>query len=99
MSYKIIITPDAEFQLDESTDYYQKFVSKKVSANFLKEFKKTCQSIKKVKYFQTCFLEFKAVPMKKFPFLIFYTLDETNELIIIKAVFHTSQNPEKYPGS
>lgn len=35
--------------------------------------------------------------MKKFPYLVFYTLDEERELIIIKAVFHTSQHPDKYP--
>jgi toxin ParE1/3/4 len=35
--------------------------------------------------------------MKKFPFIVFYTIDEELKIIIIKAVFHTSQNPIKYP--
>jgi len=35
--------------------------------------------------------------MKKFPFIVFYTIDEELKIIIIKAVFYTSQNPIKYP--
>ena len=34
MSYKIIITPDAEFQLDETINYYQKLASKKSPQTF-----------------------------------------------------------------
>ncbi len=35
--------------------------------------------------------------MKKFPFIVFYTIDEDLKIIVIKAVFHTSQNTDKYP--
>ncbi|CAM3269629.1 hypothetical protein EMST110833_05175 [Empedobacter stercoris] len=35
--------------------------------------------------------------MKKFPYIIFYTLDEYNKIIYIKAVFNTHKNPVKYP--
>jgi plasmid stabilization system protein ParE len=35
--------------------------------------------------------------MKKYPFLIFYMIDKDLRTIIIARVFHTSQNPEKYP--
>lgn len=35
--------------------------------------------------------------MKKYPFLIFYTIDRDTEIIVIARVFHTSQNPRRYP--
>lgn len=35
--------------------------------------------------------------MKKFPYVVFYTIDEVIKVIIIKGIFHTSQNPNKYP--
>ncbi|NLN33128.1 MAG: type II toxin-antitoxin system RelE/ParE family toxin [Flavobacteriaceae bacterium] len=98
MDYKLIITPDAQLQLDEALTYYKNKASKKVARNFLEEYRNTCETILEVLYFQFYFLEFRAVPMKKFPFLVFYTLNEDKKLVIIKAVFHTSQNPDKYPG-
>lgn len=97
MAYKILMTPDAANQIDNAANYYKVFASKKTASNFLKEFKTTCKSILEILYFQVYFHDFRAIPMKKFPFLIFYTIDEPQNLIIIKAVFHTSQNPEKYP--
>lgn len=65
---------------------------------FWKNYRNTCETILEVLYFQFYFLDFRAVPMKKFPFLVFYTLNEDKKLVIIKAVFHTSQSPDKYPG-
>ncbi|MBC7555349.1 MAG: type II toxin-antitoxin system RelE/ParE family toxin, partial [Chryseobacterium sp.] len=41
--------------------------------------------------------EFRAVPLKKYPFLIFYLVDTEKKIIVISRIFHTSQNPEKYP--
>ena len=98
MSYKLLITPDAETQLDEAVLYYKNRASKRVALDFLSEFKNSCQSILNVIHFQFFFDEFRAVPMRKFPFLLFYTIDENQKVIIIKAVFHTSQNPDKYPN-
>ncbi|WP_354359720.1 type II toxin-antitoxin system RelE/ParE family toxin [Pedobacter sp. UYP30] len=43
------------------------------------------------------FENFRGLPMKKFPYIIFYTISEEQKTIIIKAVFHTSQDTEKYP--
>jgi plasmid stabilization system protein ParE len=37
----------------------------------------------------------RAIPLKKFPFLIFYKTDDTNKEIIVISVFHVSQNPDK----
>ena len=37
----------------------------------------------------------RAIPLKKFPFLIYYRVNETDKQIIVISVFHTSQNPEK----
>lgn len=97
MDYKLLITPDAEHQIDQAISYYKNFASKKVALRFLNEYKQTCESILNVLHFQFYFLEFRAVPMRKFPFLIFYTIDEEKKMVIVKAVFHTSQSPEKYP--
>ena len=45
--------------------------------------------------YQLCYFNFRRNVIRRFPFLIFYTL-ESNE-IIIHAIFDNRQNPEKRP--
>jgi len=97
MSYKIILTPDAIKNIDDAIEYYKNFASIKVAKSFIDDYKTTFKDIQKTKYFQFFFQEFRGKPMKKFPFIVFYTIDESLKIIIIKAIFHTSQNPDKYP--
>lgn len=96
MGYKIIVTPDALSNLDHAIDYYTSVTSIKVAKSFIKDFKETYKAIVKAKYFQIYFENFRGKPMKKFPFIVFYTIEEDLKTIVIKAVFHTSQNPDKY---
>jgi plasmid stabilization system protein ParE len=38
---------------------------------------------------------YRETPLKIFPYLIVYTFDKNESLIIIKSVFHASRNPSK----
>jgi plasmid stabilization system protein ParE len=97
MSYKIVITPDAIENIENAVNYYKKEVSTPVAKLFIEDFKETFKDIKKTKYFQFFFKDFRGKPMNKFPFIVFYTIDEGLKIIVIKAVFNTSQNTDKYP--
>jgi hypothetical protein len=37
-------------------------------------------------------------PLKKFPFLLLYEIDDVEETVYIYSVFNTHLNPKKYPG-
>jgi len=97
MIYKIVVTPDAIENIDNAVNYYKNIASPKVAKLFIDDYRNTFKSIQKTKYFQFFFEDFRCKPMKKFPYVVFYTIDEEIKVIIIKAVFHTSQNPNKYP--
>lgn len=97
MAYSILITPAATNHIEEATAYYMEHASKKVALKFLQDYKKAVADILKVRYFQVFYLNFRGRMLTKFPYIVFYTLDDEQELIIIKAVFHTAQTPQKYP--
>ena len=97
MSYKIVVTPKAVQQIDDAIDYYKNKVSVKIARLFIEDYKITFKEILTTRYFKLFFEGFRGKPMKKFPFIIFYTVDETKKVIIIKALFHTAQHPDKYP--
>lgn len=97
MSYKIKLTPLATQNIEDSVTYYKNIASKKVAKNFVADFKKTVSIIRETKYFQVFFGGFRGKTLKNFPFIVFYTIHEDKNLIVIRAVFHTSQNTTKYP--
>lgn len=97
MSYKIVVTPDAVRNIEQAVEYYKNVASANVARMFADDYKNTVKAIRKTKYFRYFFQDFRAKPMKKFPYIVFYTIDKNLKTIIIKAVFNTHQNPEKYP--
>lgn len=97
MAFKIIISDEAKADLEHSYLYYKTKITKKIADNFFKDFKSSLNTISKNPYFKIWFEDFHGKLMKKYPFLIFYTIDKDAKVIVIARVFHTSQNPEKYP--
>lgn len=96
MSYKIVLTPVAKKNIEDATFYYKTKVSAKVARLFIDDYKKTFKDILKVKYFRFFFRDFRGKPMKKFPFIVFYTIDENQKIIFIKAVFNANQDDKKH---
>ncbi|MGV3545664.1 MAG: type II toxin-antitoxin system RelE/ParE family toxin [Pedobacter sp.] len=98
MAYKVVISDEAKIDLKEHYLYYKKAASKKVADGFFNDFDSTRKAIAKSPYFRIWFDNFRAVPLKKYPFIVFYLISSDN-IILIARIFHTSQNPEKYPIS
>ncbi len=48
-------------------------------------------------FFQKRFNNYRVIPPNKFPFILIYVILEEEKLVFIESVFHTSQNPKKYP--
>lgn len=97
MEFKILISKEAQSDLENAFLYYRENVNKKVATEFLKDFRKTLTTIRQNPYFKIWHDDFRGKLMKKYPFIIFYLVDGKENIIVISRIFHTSQNPEKYP--
>lgn len=97
MDYKIEVSPIARNNIKESVAYYKANASVKVAKNFVENYLKTVEKIKRNPFYKVYYKNFRGLMLKKYPFIIFYQVDEIEKIIYIKAVFHTSQKPEKYP--
>lgn len=97
MNYKIIISPIASKNIDDAVEYYTLHVSKKVALDFLADFKNTYNSLEKNPFYKFHDNNYRFLPLKKFKYIVFFIIDEANRSVLLNAVFHTSQNPEKYP--
>ena len=97
MIYKIIVSPIACQNIENAIEYYIDKVSKKVAADFLKDYRKTYKTLQINPFYQFHDNNYRFLPFDKFPYVAFYIVDEPSNTIFLNAVFHTSQNPDKYP--
>ena len=98
MSYKIIVSPIASRNIEEAIEYYLSKASKKVALDFLKDYKTTYQALQINPFYQFHDTNYRFLPFDKFPYIAFFIIDEPSKTVFLNAIFHTSQNPDKYPA-
>lgn len=92
MDYNIIIKPIAEEDIKVALDWYNE-INKSLSKKLLEKIAISLEKIKEnPEHYQKRYQEIRIVFTKKFPYGIYYTLE--NSTIYIHAILHTKQNPE-----
>ncbi|WP_294288575.1 type II toxin-antitoxin system RelE/ParE family toxin [uncultured Chryseobacterium sp.] len=97
MAFKIEYTHQAEIDIYQAIDYYLTNASRKTAKSFYKKLIEAENSLISISHFQIIYDDFHRFPMKTFPYIIIYKIENEKQIIRIYRVFHTSQNPEKYP--
>jgi plasmid stabilization system protein ParE len=98
MSYKHYFEPLALKEYVDALKWYKQR-SVAASINFVKEMdaaiKVICSDPQK---FRTTYKQFRETALKKYPFYIIYSIDESRKQVIIFSAFHSKRNPlKKYP--
>ena len=96
MAFKINISATATRNIDNAVEYY-KNVYPSSAKNFKKKLLEGFNVLKNNPYFLVKYGEVRAFPVKKFPYLLLFDIDEKDKIVNILSVFCTHQNPEKYP--
>ena len=96
MSYKIIVSPIASKNIEDTVEYYIFKAGKKVALDFLNDYKKTYEALKISPLYQFHDENYRFFPFKKFPYVAFFIVDESSKIVYLNAVFHTSQEPESW---
>lgn len=92
MNYKLVIKSEAENDLDEAIKWYKE-QSENLSLQLLNEIEETIYKIQKYpEHYQKRYKEIRIIFTRKFPYGIYYTLEE--ETIFIHAILHNKQNPK-----
>jgi mRNA-degrading endonuclease RelE of RelBE toxin-antitoxin system len=92
--YKIIIDSDALKDIQDATDWYNKQV-KSLGSRFQKQVKLHINFlVDNPNGFAIRYKDVRCMVIKKFPFILHFTINEDENLVKIFALFHTSRNPE-----
>ncbi len=96
MIYKVVIEPRAIIDIQDAIDYYD---SKQhgLGEYFYQVVEEHIETLAKNPFFQIRYNDYHGFPIRKFPFIILYYIDEKLKTIYIMSVFNTNLNPKKYP--
>ena len=95
MAFKINYSEEAHLDIRDGINYYKFHGSSQIAKKFYQEVLNSAKILRENPYFEILDGGYRKLPLKKFPFIILFIIK--GEQILILRIFHTSQNPEKYP--
>ncbi len=94
MKYRFGIRDKAVAEMHEAFNWYQKQQSG-LGDKFISELEGYFHVINtNPKSFKRSYKVYREIPLKIFPFVIVYFINEAEKIVVIISVFHTSRNPE-----
>jgi toxin ParE1/3/4 len=96
MAYKIIISPRAQKEVENAIDYYTLY-SNDAPLNFVTQLIVSYEALGVNPFYEVCYKNIRSLKLKKFPYTLYFTLDERLSLVKILSCFHNSRNPHKRP--
>jgi plasmid stabilization system protein ParE len=96
MAFEIKLRKEALTEIELALDYYLQ-ISPRIAFDFDEELDECFHILSKAPFFEEKISYYRVFPLPKFPYIVIYCIIEEMNLIDIVSVFHTSQDPDKYP--
>lgn len=93
--YKVKINEAAIIDIKKAVKYYET-KSIKVSKFFANQVRKSIYIITKNPFFEIRYDNIRCLPLKRFPYMIHFSINEKIKLVEIFGVIHTSLNPDNH---
>jgi toxin ParE1/3/4 len=89
MSYAVVIDPLAIQDIQQAIEYYDAQQTG-LGLRFEAALDKHLTTLEKNPFFLVRYDKVRCLPLKKFPYMVHFTIDESKNIVVIRAVFHTS---------
>lgn len=93
MAFRIKIEPEVHQDIQEGIHHYNTQQTG-LGYTFYTHIEEAFQVLKTNPFFQIRYDEVRCLPLKKYPYMIHFTVDEQNKLVVVRAVFSTLRHPE-----
>lgn len=95
MRYKVLIENDAQGDIQKALDwYYNKLPG--LDKKFYEELSRGIDALRINPWFQIRYDDVRCYPIRKFPFMIHFSIRPQQRTVVIRAVFHTSISPDNW---
>ncbi len=95
MAFTLVIDPRAIRDIQEAIDYYDEQQAG-LGKRFEAVLNKHLLTLAKTPLFHIRYDDVRCLPVKKFPYMVHFTVDETQQVVTVRAVFHTSRDPKNW---
>ena len=96
MAYKIIVSPRAQKEIENAIDYYALY-SSNAPKKFISLLQDTYNTLTTNPFFNIQYKNIRILKIHKFPYSIYFTVNEKQSIVRILACFHNKRNPNKRP--
>jgi plasmid stabilization system protein ParE len=96
MAYSIIVSPRAQKEIENAIDFYV-IHSEDAPKRFLKMLVSSYKSLSMNPFYAIQYKNVRSLKISKFPFSLYFTVDEQEKLVRILACFHNKRNPKQQP--
>lgn len=93
-SFRIKLEPGAKKDIQKGIEYYNE-TQKGLGRKFHAEVKNSIATIRKNPFYQVRYDVVRCLPLDTFPFMIHFTVDESDFTATIYGVINTSLDPDK----
>ena len=93
MAYSLVIDPRATQDVQQAINYYEER-QHGLGKKFENALNKQLLRLQQNPFFQIRYDGVRCLPLKKYPYMVHFTIDEDSQLIIVRSVFNTSRDPE-----
>jgi plasmid stabilization system protein ParE len=97
MGFVLSLDPRAIHDIQEAINYYDN-QQVGLGRKFERELNKYFLALEKNPFFRVRYDCVRCLPIRKFPYMVHFTVVEDEHLVIVRAVFHTSRDIQKRTG-
>jgi len=95
MSYLVKLEPECQRDIEKAIVWYNES-QQGLGSKFLDSMISSINILEKYPFFQVRYKNVRCLRVNKFPFMIHFTVDKVSKIIIVRAILHTSQNPDHW---
>jgi hypothetical protein len=97
-NFTVQYNPQIHQDIQNQVDIYRKKTgNNEQGIRFVKTVRAALKELKpSALHYQIRYDDIRCLPIPVFPFMAHYRVDEGNKTVFVEAIFHTSENPEKW---
>ena len=96
MSYKVIVSPRAQSEIENAIDYYA-LNSLYAPINFIAVLKAAYKTLETNPFFGIRYKNIRSLKLKRYPYSLYFVINENKNTVKVLSCFHNKRNPDKRP--
>jgi plasmid stabilization system protein ParE len=97
MAYNIIVSPRAQMEIEKAAEHYAQD-SIDAPRLFITALSDTYKTLSLNPFFRKRYKNIRAVKVRRFPYMLYYVINESKNTVRVLSCFHGKRNPADRPG-